>query len=290
MALIKCKECDAEVSKKAESCPSCGNPINKQTKNGSGCATVIVFLVAAYVLFSIFSPDKPQKTTPSVVDPALKSDPRCEQYVADIMTAIGLVGAVTTCSSGAGDESNKVYGIYKTRNNEFEYSLVYMEGYLVKSVIDGVTRNHNVGQWFVYENIDSLTEEPVYHATVSATSGKSKWGKPFSLSVRCEASKTEVWINWKEYLGDDSHDVYEDWKWVSTRIGKAPIKKRKWSISTDKKASFYPSAGYKFAKQMVGQAELVAETIPYNENVHTAVFDITGAGAALYQVRKACNW
>lgn len=29
MALIKCSECGKEISDKAETCPSCGNPINK---------------------------------------------------------------------------------------------------------------------------------------------------------------------------------------------------------------------------------------------------------------------
>lgn len=32
MALIKCSECGKEVSDKAESCPNCGNPINKESK------------------------------------------------------------------------------------------------------------------------------------------------------------------------------------------------------------------------------------------------------------------
>ena len=30
MALIKCSECEKEVSDKADSCPNCGNPINQQ--------------------------------------------------------------------------------------------------------------------------------------------------------------------------------------------------------------------------------------------------------------------
>ncbi len=31
MALIKCSECGKDISDKAESCLSCGNPINKQS-------------------------------------------------------------------------------------------------------------------------------------------------------------------------------------------------------------------------------------------------------------------
>lgn len=32
MALIRCPECEAEVSDKATSCPKCGYPINKEAK------------------------------------------------------------------------------------------------------------------------------------------------------------------------------------------------------------------------------------------------------------------
>ena len=33
MALIKCSECGKEISDKAESCPNCGNPINKKEES-----------------------------------------------------------------------------------------------------------------------------------------------------------------------------------------------------------------------------------------------------------------
>jgi hypothetical protein len=46
MALIKCKECGQEVSKKAKTCPGCGAPVKAQT---SGCAWLfligIIFMV-----------------------------------------------------------------------------------------------------------------------------------------------------------------------------------------------------------------------------------------------------
>ncbi len=46
MALIKCKECGHEVSKKADKCPNCGAPIKKQT---SGCA--MLFAIISGVVF-----------------------------------------------------------------------------------------------------------------------------------------------------------------------------------------------------------------------------------------------
>jgi hypothetical protein len=43
--LIKCKSCNAEVSKNAKACPQCGDPV-KRKPIGCGGAIVLVFLVA----------------------------------------------------------------------------------------------------------------------------------------------------------------------------------------------------------------------------------------------------
>lgn len=63
MALINCPECKKEISNKAESCPSCGFPINNKNKKivvkqsqgiflrtmNFGCFTVIImFLLIVY--------------------------------------------------------------------------------------------------------------------------------------------------------------------------------------------------------------------------------------------------
>ena len=49
MALIKCKECGKEVSKKAETCPHCGAPVKK--KGGSaGCLTIILLGIIVFAI------------------------------------------------------------------------------------------------------------------------------------------------------------------------------------------------------------------------------------------------
>lgn len=70
MALIKCTECDREVSDKASSCPGCGSPIaatpettkpvrvktsedNFMTRS-RGCADVLLILFVILILFLIF--------------------------------------------------------------------------------------------------------------------------------------------------------------------------------------------------------------------------------------------
>lgn len=60
MALINCKECGQEVSKKAENCPKCGNPINVKSKEGcflqtlnAGCLFTVIFGLGILALIGL---------------------------------------------------------------------------------------------------------------------------------------------------------------------------------------------------------------------------------------------
>ena len=64
MALTKCKECGQDVSKKAESCPHCGYVMKKKS-SGSGCLTVTLLGIVAFVIFAIASVDSPT-TSPTI--------------------------------------------------------------------------------------------------------------------------------------------------------------------------------------------------------------------------------
>ena len=47
MAMTNCKECKTKISNKAESCPQCGAPNTKKTKDSSvGCGSLLVILIA----------------------------------------------------------------------------------------------------------------------------------------------------------------------------------------------------------------------------------------------------
>ena len=55
MALIKCKECKAEISNKAIKCPSCGAPVVPELQKIllGGCLVVVVFLIVIGVIISL---------------------------------------------------------------------------------------------------------------------------------------------------------------------------------------------------------------------------------------------
>ena len=62
MALVNCKECGGQVSKKAEACPHCGAPRKKKPQHKSGCGSVLVLLVLLVILATQIEPEDPTPT------------------------------------------------------------------------------------------------------------------------------------------------------------------------------------------------------------------------------------
>jgi hypothetical protein len=73
MALIKCKECNKEISKKADKCPHCGAPVGPKQYSIFSLVFVIIII---WVLWKIFSPtpsiNSALKPTASTASPPLK--------------------------------------------------------------------------------------------------------------------------------------------------------------------------------------------------------------------------
>lgn len=70
MSLVRCKECDGEISKKADKCPGCGAPV----KQKSGCAAfvLIAFIVCLIAYFANSSIDENEIAAPEVETPLPK--------------------------------------------------------------------------------------------------------------------------------------------------------------------------------------------------------------------------
>lgn len=137
------------------------------------------------------------------------------------------------------------------------------------------------GKWKVDVDINPVDDSKTVTMVLSADSGISGWGKTINLIARCKSGKTELYINWQDYLGSESY--------VLTRIGKNEAITRKWSLSTDSQATFHRSS-ISFLKEMLTSSNLVAQTTPYNESPVTAIFDISGLGNAIKPLRETCNW
>ncbi|QBR40981.1 DNA primase [Kerstersia gyiorum] len=140
-----------------------------------------------------------------------------------------------------------------------------------------------MGDWIVSEKINPLDDTAVYFAVIDAQTGRSRRGDKISMVVRCANNRTEMYINWHDYLGMDSTQV-------TYRVGKNAAVRQAWSLSTDNQSTFFPGSPVSVLKQMVEETSFVASLVPYNENPVTVEFDITGIEPALQNIRKNCDW
>ena len=87
------------------------------------------------------------------------------------------------------------------------------------------------GYWDVRISSSPIDDSKTVILSLEADSGKNKWGKKPTLTVRCKENSTDFYINWNSYLGSDAD--------VLTRIGSSKAITSRWSMSTDKESTFH---------------------------------------------------
>lgn len=107
-------------------------------------------------------------------------------------------------------------------------------------------------------------------------------GLKATLILRCKQGEPEVYINWADYLGSEATPVL-------TRLGEAKAETKRWSLSTDHRATFYPGDDAAFIRQLLSVERLVAQVTPYSESPVTAVFDLRGLGNAIAPLKAVCK-
>jgi type VI secretion system protein VasI len=147
------------------------------------------------------------------------------------------------------------------------------------------TGRREAGPWFVAESTDPLDDSPTVTLLTQATSHPRGTGDAPTLVLRCLRDKTEVYISWHDYLGSSGSRST-----VESRIDDAPSDKRRWRLSTDSRATFYPGSAIRFIKQLQAAERLVARVTPYNESPVTASFDVGGLTEKVKPLVKACHW
>lgn len=137
------------------------------------------------------------------------------------------------------------------------------------------------GKWVVDAKTNPIDDSKTVTLLLTADEGSSRWGKPVVLVARCQSNATDLFIAWNDYLGSEAD--------VLSRVGEAKAVTRRWSVSTDHKATFHPSP-ITFLKSMMEADKLVAQVTPYNESPVTAVFNTSGLKNAIKPLRETCNW
>ena len=138
------------------------------------------------------------------------------------------------------------------------------------------------GKWTFSKKINPVDDTITITFILESDSGKSVYGKPIYLVLRYKSKKTEAYINWNSYLGNEAH--------VLTRIGTEKAITRLWSMSTNNQSTFYPKGDIKFIRKLIGVDKFVAQVTPYSENPITAVFDLRGLKKAVEQFNDILHW
>lgn len=139
------------------------------------------------------------------------------------------------------------------------------------------------GKWNVSIDTNPIDDSKTVTLYLVADSGKSSMlGEPVVLFIRCKSLETNLFINWRDYLGSEAI--------VLTRIGKEKAETRNWSLSTDSQATFFPRNEVDFINKLLVVDSFVAQVTPYGESPVTAIFDIKGLSNAIKPLREVCNW
>src|SRR5690554_1511963 len=137
------------------------------------------------------------------------------------------------------------------------------------------------GKWNVSVDVNPIDDSKTVTLVLDADSGKNRWGKPVYLVARCKSNTTDLYIGWNDYLGSEAD--------VLTRVGDNKAVTQRWSMSTDKKATFHRKP-IPFLKEMLTSPKLVAQVTPYNESPVTAIFNTAGLENAIKPLRETCSW
>lgn len=139
----------------------------------------------------------------------------------------------------------------------------------------------SVGGWQVHSSKDPLLDTPL---TVASLSSEDTVGlASASFIVRCQKNKTEAYIVWQAYLGLETIEV-------TRRLDSAPARTDVWSLSTDGKATLYPSDVRRFLRSLEAVRSLLVRVTPYREAPIRARFLLSGIRAIQDSIGGACGW
>jgi len=159
------------------------------------------------------------------------------------------------------------------------------------STLPNVSAPQEPSKWIIDQKTDLLTDKTQYFFMRKADSGTNAYGNLPSIIVRFNGEDTEIYINWKTYLGNDTDDFKNKSKYITTRIDSDEPSTELWDNSTDDRATFYP--WYKaidLVRRLGDKLKLVARCTPYGASPVTAVFDIHGLKELSMPYNAALGW
>ena len=141
------------------------------------------------------------------------------------------------------------------------------------------------GRWRAYDREDPITgfNGRLMHIEGNTTGDRLAFLDPVELWVACRSDKTQVWINWDEFIDTESHIV-------TYRIDSADAIREYQPVSTDYEATFFRNP-IGLLTRLSGASKFVVRTTPFGESTRTVTFRLpTSTSGELSKIAKRCHW
>lgn len=147
---------------------------------------------------------------------------------------------------------------------------------------EDVFEEGSIGKWIYATEINPIDDTTMiwFALECEATTYRSP-----VLDIRWDDGKTILYIDWKNYLSDNTR--------VTFRLDKEKAVTKNWTGSTSKTATFYSRRSkdnIKFIQKLMEAGKLAVQITPYGEGPTTAVFDIRGLKNVVEQFNDTLGW
>lgn len=201
------------------------------------------------------------------------------------------LGVEVSLLAGEGEETRYVgpfdsweqYSAWSEDPRQWAQDLQIIRAERGDSNLNDILGRSSLGPWSLIERTDPLDDSPIVTLMNAAESGRSRFGDPPTLILRCRNNRTEVFINWDEFLGTNAVTV-------QYRVDEGEMRQRQWGISTTNRATFFRGNHIGLIRELMSASQFVARVTPSWQSPMTAVFDVTGLTDEIGPLQEACNW
>jgi len=135
------------------------------------------------------------------------------------------------------------------------------------------------GTWKVETAVDPFDDtKTVALGLVDAT-------ESMQLMLLCQKAKPQVFVSIASRLESDVADTTQ----VLTRLAKAKSEARRWPVSTNHKAAFYPGDVGAFIRRLLAGDHLLVQLRPFDAAPISATFELGALPNVVAQLKEACH-
>ena len=102
------------------------------------------------------------------------------------------------------------------------------------------------------------------------------------LSLRCQEGRTEVLINWGQFITTQSARV-------TTRLGAGEAQTSEWNMSSNHEATFHRRP-IDHIRELLEANEVLYQVTPHGQNPVRASFELYGLADEIDTLRQSCGW